>query len=89
MGVTSKIHCHKCGERFERDYGIGVLGKGTLYCDRCGKPMNVDLSLGWMVDMECECGGTHKAEALGCCPKCGVKLVVEDVVDRAEADKED
>jgi hypothetical protein len=44
--------------------------------------MNVDLSLGWMVDMECECGGTHKAEALGCCPQCGVKLVAEDVVEK-------
>lgn len=82
MGVTSKIRCHKCGETFERDYGIGVLGKGTLYCDRCGKPMNVDLSLGWMVDMECECGGTHMAEALGCCPQCGVKLVAEDVIEK-------
>ena len=63
MGVTSKIHCHKCGEKFERDYGIGVLGKGTLYCDRCGKPMNVDLSLGWMVDMECECGGNPQGRS--------------------------
>ena len=69
MGVTSKLHCHKCGHKFERNYGIGVLGKGTLYCDHCGKPMNVDFSLGWAVDMDCDCGGTYKAEALGCCPR--------------------
>lgn len=81
MGVRSRLRCHRCGEEFEREYGIGVLGKGTLYCDRCGKPMNVDLSLGWAVDMGCECGGTHKAEALGCCPKCGVRLVGEDVIE--------
>ena len=86
MGVTSKLHCHICGHEFERNYGIGVLGKGTLYCDRCGKPMNVDFSLGWAVDMDCECGGTYKAEALGCCPECGARLVEEDMVGSVQSD---
>jgi hypothetical protein len=82
MGVTSRLHCHKCGHKFERDYGIAILGKGSLCYDRCGNPMHVDFSLGWAVDMGCECGGTYKAEAHGCGPECGVKLVAEDVIEK-------
>lgn len=81
MGVTSKIRCHSCGHNFKRDYGVGILGKGTLYCDKCGKAMNIDFSLGWGLDMECECGGMFKAENLGCCEKCGVMLEEGDVVN--------
>ena len=53
MAVTSKIRCHKCGHEFERTYGVGVIGKGTLYCDKCGKAADIDFSLGWGLDMEC------------------------------------
>ena len=79
MGVTSKLHCHKCGHKFERDYGIGVLGKGTLYCDRCGKARAVDFGGGWELPPACECGGTFDADALGRCPQCGTMLTKEDI----------
>jgi hypothetical protein len=79
MGVTYNIRCGKCGHAFTRSYGIGINGQGTLYCDRCGRAQQVDLSGGWMMESSCECGGTFDADAMGCCPKCGALLSKKDI----------
>ena len=52
-----------------------------MYCPRCGKSQNFDLSLGWVPLDDCECGGTFSTDALGCCPNCGVMLGDEDKVE--------
>ncbi len=78
MGVTTKMHCRNCGQDFTREYGVGIDGHAVLYCDCCGKPMNVDFSAGWVSLPDCECGGRYDADSLGCCPKCGAKLEIGD-----------
>ena len=65
MGVIYSIRCRKCGNAFNRKYGVGYNGQGTLYCDRCGKAHGVDFSCGWGWEPTCECGGTFDADALG------------------------
>ena len=79
MGLEYTLECHHCGHTFRRAYGVGMLGRGTFYCDRCGKAHNVDLSTGWDPLPQCECGGTFGDEALGCCPRCGAPLTKEDI----------
>lgn len=79
MGVSYKVRCRRCGHDFERKYGVGFNGQGTLYCDRCGRAQLVDFSSGWVYENTCECGGTFDADALGCCPKCGALLTKEDI----------
>ncbi len=79
MGVIYSIRCRKCGNAFNRKYGVGYNGQGTLYCDRCGKAHVVDFSCGWGWEPTCECGGTFDADALGCCPQCGSLLSKEDI----------
>ena len=71
MGISTKKHCNNCGHDFTREYGVGIDGHAVLYCDRCGKPMNVDFSGGWVTLPDCECGGHFDADAKGRCPKCG------------------
>lgn len=79
MQIT--FRCHQCNHRFIRSYGVDIQGRGTMYCPRCGKPQNFDLSLGWVPLDDCECGGTFTTDALGCCPNCGVMLGDEDKVE--------
>ena len=79
MGVAYNIRCRRCGHDFERKYGVGFNGQGTLYCDHCGRAQLVDFSGGWVYEATCECGGTFDADALGCCPKCGALLTKEDI----------
>lgn len=74
MGLRFKLICPQCGHSFRREYGLNVLGKGTLYCNRCGSAQPVDLSMGWIPVPECSCGGTFDADALGCCPVCKAVL---------------
>lgn len=73
------MKCPHCGKRFARRYGIGMLGRGTLYCTRCGKPQVVDFSLGWNPLELCDCGGSFDVEAWGCCPDCGGLLSKADI----------
>lgn len=89
MGVTYNIRCHICGHTFERKYGVGVNGQGTLYCDRCGRIQRVDFSGGWVYESACECGGTFDAEAMGCCPQCGAVLSKEDIPPDASSSQRD
>lgn len=81
MGQTMRLRCHACGEEFERNYGIGIMGNGTMYCNQCGKAKLVDLSCGWEPIAPCDCGGEFDADALGCCPHCGILLEKEDVIN--------
>lgn len=78
MSHVLTIKCHQCGETFSREYGIGIMGYGTLYCTKCGKGKLVDLSGGWEPIPPCSCGGEFDAEALGTCPKCGALLDAKD-----------
>jgi len=71
MGIATKNHCNNCGHDFTREYGVGIDGHAVLYCDRCGKSMNVDFSGGWVTLPDCDCGGHFDADAKGRCPKCG------------------
>ena len=84
MGTINKIKCHQCGYEFERRYGIGILGRGTLYCDKCGKATNVDFSYGWNPLDPCECGGTYDAAAMGTCPQCHALISKEDIDANAD-----
>lgn len=81
MGVTTKIRCHNGGHVFTREYGVGIDGHAILYCNRCGKSLNVDFSGGWVSLPVCECGGQFDAESLGCCPKCNTKLENNDNIE--------
>ena len=81
MSHILQIKCSACGEDFSREYGIGVMGYGTLYCRVCGKPRVVDLSGGWEPIAPCGCGGTLDETALGACSKCGKLLEKKDVVE--------
>ena len=47
MGTIYTLRCRRCGHEFQRRYGVGFNGQGTLYCDRCGKALAVDFSGGW------------------------------------------
>lgn len=79
MGTTYHFRCRKCGKEFQRNYGIGILGRGTLYCDRCGKARNVDFSCGWDPVESCDCGGSFNADNLGNCPICNNPLTQQDI----------
>lgn len=79
MGTTYKLKCHHCGHEFERRYGIGILDRGTLYCNQCGKSKVVDFSCGWDPLPQCECGGIFDAESLGLCPQCQALMKQEDI----------
>ena len=79
MGTIYTLRCRRCGHEFQRRYGVGYNGQGTLYCDRCGKAQAVDFGGGWELPPACECGGTFDADALGRCPQCGTMLSKEDI----------
>ena len=79
MGTIYTLRCRKCGHEFQRRYGVGYNGQGTLYCDRCGKAQAVDFGGGWVLPPQCECGGTFDADAMGRCPDCGTMLTKEDI----------
>ena len=79
MGIIYMIKCQRCGHEFQRHYGVGFFGQGTLYCDRCGRPRVVDFGGGWDTPPQCECGGTFDADAMGKCPNCGALLTKEDI----------
>ena len=79
MGTIYTIRCRKCGHEFQRRYGVGYNGQGTLYCDHCGKAQAVDFSGGWELPPQCKCGGTFDADAMGRCPDCGALLTKEDI----------
>lgn len=78
MSRTIEFKCNSCGEKFSREYGIGLMGHGTFYCRQCGRPRLVDLSGGWIPIEPCQCGGTIDEEALGTCPACGCLLSKND-----------
>ena len=72
MGSGWHATCNKCGHGFEVRAGVGMLGTGSLYCDRCGRTHEVDMvakpdSAGPL----CECGGTFTDDANPQCPECG------------------
>ena len=79
MGIVHHIRCRHCGHSFERRYGVGFNGQGTMYCSRCGAAQPVDLSGGWDWNPACNCGGSFDADALGRCPQCGAILSKEDI----------
>lgn len=81
MSVVKIIKCSHCGAEFTREYGIGVMGYGTMYCRQCGASRIVDLSGGWEPIAPCACGGIVDEEAMGTCPTCGKLLAKEDEIN--------
>lgn len=81
--------CHHCGQQFSRSYGVDIQGRGTMYCPRCGKSQNFDLSGGWIPLDDCECGGTFSVDALGCCPNCDKLLDEEDKVTPSQQNQKE
>lgn len=84
MGHRLHITCAQCGHTFERNYGVGYTGKGTLYCDTCGKAVNVDFATDCFFNEQCPCGGRYSATAIGNCPICNSPIPEENTCDAGQ-----